>query len=187
MKKPDGKLYRLIKERGYKNAQAFCNKHRLNTSRIGGYDKLTVSPFDKNGRYKKECSRLADILLVDVEKLFPLKSKTKDDFKIISESSFEHLALQEIAGISDSLDLDAIVDATDLTRCIQFILGTLNSPKQAKIVQLHFFYGYTLNEIGEFFNVSRERIRQIEAVAIRRLRHHSRKKKLRECLDGWIL
>ena len=41
----------------------------------------------------------------------------------------------------------------------------------------------TLEEVGKVFNVTRERIRQIEAKALRKLRHPSRSKKLRDFLD----
>ena len=42
---------------------------------------------------------------------------------------------------------------------------------------------YTLEEVGKRFGVTRERIRQIEAKALRKLRHPSRSKKLRDFLD----
>ena len=44
-------------------------------------------------------------------------------------------------------------------------------------------YSYTLEEVGQEFNVTRERIRQIEAKALRKLKHPSRSRKLRSFLD----
>jgi RNA polymerase primary sigma factor len=44
-------------------------------------------------------------------------------------------------------------------------------------------YSLTLEEVGLYFNITRERIRQIEAKALRRLRHPRRSRKLKEFLD----
>jgi len=64
---------------------------------------------------------------------------------------------------------------------IEQLLGTLGS-KEAEIIRLHFGLGkqapMSLQEIGERFNLTKERIRQIEAKALSRLRHISRKAKL---------
>jgi RNA polymerase primary sigma factor len=62
------------------------------------------------------------------------------------------------------------------------------SPREAKILRLHYGLGpnnepHTLQEIGEIYGVTRERIRQIEVEALRRLRHPSRSRDLREFLD----
>ena len=49
--------------------------------------------------------------------------------------------------------------------------------------QLQHFLKRTLEEVGKEFNVTRERIRQIEAKALRKLRHPSRSRKLKDYLD----
>jgi RNA polymerase primary sigma factor len=74
-----------------------------------------------------------------------------------------------------------------LAEDIQEILEGL-SPREREIIILRFGLGgeraHTLEEVGKHFNVTRERIRQIEAKALRKLRHPSRAKKLREYLEG---
>ena len=66
------------------------------------------------------------------------------------------------------------------------VIGTLTEREQ-KVLKLRFGLidgrGRTLEEVGKEFNVTRERIRQIEAKALRKLRHPSRSKKLRDFLD----
>ena len=66
------------------------------------------------------------------------------------------------------------------------VLQTL-TPREAKVLSLRFGLGdgnpKTLEEVGKEFNVTRERIRQIEAKALRKLRHPSRSKKLKDFLD----
>ncbi len=66
------------------------------------------------------------------------------------------------------------------------VLGTL-APREEKVLRLRFGLedgrARTLEEVGSAFNVTRERIRQIEAKALRKLRHPSRSKKLRDFLE----
>ena len=70
------------------------------------------------------------------------------------------------------------------------VLGTLTEREQ-KVLRLRFGLddgrARTLEEVGKEFNVTRERIRQIEAKALRKLRHPSRSRKLKDYLDYWRL
>ena len=67
------------------------------------------------------------------------------------------------------------------------ILSTL-TPRQEKIVRMRFGIeekaDHTLEEVGQDYNLTRERIRQIEEKALRKLRHPSRSKKLRAFIEG---
>ena len=66
------------------------------------------------------------------------------------------------------------------------VLSTL-SEREARVLELRFGLGdgisHTLEQVGREFGVTRERIRQIEAVALRKLRHPSHSRKLRDFLD----
>ena len=67
------------------------------------------------------------------------------------------------------------------------VLKTL-TPREEKVIKMRFGLGdgseHTLEEVGQNFAVTRERIRQIEAKALRKLRHPSRSRKLRAFLEG---
>ena len=67
------------------------------------------------------------------------------------------------------------------------ILSSLTE-REAKVLRMRFGIGmntdHTLEEVGKQFDVTRERIRQIEAKALRKLRHPSRSEKLRSFLDN---
>ena len=70
---------------------------------------------------------------------------------------------------------------------IKEVLDSL-TPREAKVLRMRFGIemntDHTLEEVGKQFDVTRERIRQIEAKALRKLRHPSRSEKLRSFLDG---
>ena len=86
-------------------------------------------------------------------------------------------------------DAPAPADAashTMLREQLADVLSTL-TPREAKVLRLRFGLedgrSRTLEEVGKEFNVTRERIRQIEAKALRKLRHPSRSRKLKDSID----
>ncbi len=99
---------------------------------------------------------------------------------------------EEDSHIGDFVEDETTVtpsDAVSTTMLKETLLGVLNSltPREEKVLRLR--YGVddgrprTLEEVGKEFNVTRERIRQIEAKALRKLRHPSRSKHLKDFLD----
>jgi len=76
---------------------------------------------------------------------------------------------------------------TSLQDATKEVLDTL-TPREAKVLRMRFGIemntDHTLEEVGKQFDVTRERIRQIEAKALRKLRHPSRSERLRSFLDG---
>ncbi len=81
---------------------------------------------------------------------------------------------------------DAVINL-NLSEQTRRILATL-TPREEKVLRMRFGIGeksdHTLEEVGKDFDVTRERIRQIEAKALRKLRHPSRSKKLKAFLDN---
>jgi RNA polymerase primary sigma factor len=81
--------------------------------------------------------------------------------------------------------IDAVI-AASLKSQAEGVLRTL-TPREAEVLRRRFGIGdgteHTLEEVGKAFNVTRERIRQIESKALRKLRHPSRAKLLKPYLD----
>lgn len=120
-----------------------------------------------------------------------------DKILAILEASREPISLETPVGDDDSTLGDFLenqesespydaVQNRELANRVVEVLSTLTE-REEKIIRLRFGIGekaeYTLEEIGKRFNVSRERIRQIEKKALNRLRHSSRREKLRFFLD----
>jgi RNA polymerase primary sigma factor len=99
---------------------------------------------------------------------------------------------EEDSHLGDFIEDDKTQTPSDSVSFIMLkeqLLGVLDTltPREEKVLRLR--YGIddgkprTLEEVGKEFNVTRERIRQIEAKALRKLRHPSRSKKLKDFLD----
>ena len=77
--------------------------------------------------------------------------------------------------------------ASDLRDTMSRVLGTL-TPREERVLRMRFGIGtksdHTLDEVGQQFSVTRERIRQIEARALRKLKHPARARVLRSFLEG---
>jgi len=82
--------------------------------------------------------------------------------------------------------VDAVINL-NLSEQTRKVLSTL-TPREEKVLRMRFGIGekadHTLEEVGQDFAVTRERIRQIEAKALRKLRHPSRRKKLKSFMDS---
>ena len=82
--------------------------------------------------------------------------------------------------------VDAVINL-NLSEQTRKVLSTL-TPREEKVLRMRFGIGekadHTLEEVGQDFAVTRERIRQIEAKALRKLRHPSRRKKLRSFIES---
>ncbi len=84
------------------------------------------------------------------------------------------------------IPLDAAIQS-NLREATTRVLSSL-TPREERVLRMRFGIGmntdHTLEEVGQQFNVTRERIRQIEAKALRKLKHPSRSRKLRSFLDS---
>lgn len=121
-----------------------------------------------------------------------------DKMLSIIETSLEPMSLDEpvgennqnLMGILENRKVnrpDDVAITADLHTQIEEILGAL-SAREAQVLRMRFGLGgtneYTLDEVGKRFNVSRERIRQIEQEALQRLRHPARSDHMRCFLES---
>ena len=130
---------------------------------------------------------IADKMEMPVEKVRKILKIAKEPISLetpIGEEEDSHLGdFIEDKGVVSPSDAVISMNLSDQTRKV---LATL-TPREERVLRLRFGIGeksdHTLEEVGQDFEVTRERIRQIEAKALRKLRHPSRAKRLRSFVD----
>ena len=133
----------------------------------------------------EEIAQKMEIPLDKVRKV--LKDRPGTHFTGNSRSVKKKTAIWEILSkIKNScLPSDAAVNM-NLAEQTRKVLATL-TPREEKVLRMRFGIGekadHTLEEVGQDFAVTRERIRQIEAKALRKLRHPTRSRKLKNFID----
>ena len=132
----------------------------------------------------EEIAKRMDIPVSKVRKILKIAQEPISLETPIGEEEDSHLGdfIEDKAVVSPS---DAVINL-NLKEQISSVLKTL-TPREEKVIKIRFGLDdgseHTLEEVGQSFEVTRERIRQIEAKALRRLRHHSRSRKLRAFLE----
>ena len=134
----------------------------------------------------EEIAKKMDIPVSKVRKVLKIAQEPISLETPIGEEEDSHLG-DFIEDKSILNPADAVV-ASNLREITDEVLATL-TPREEKVIKMRFGLGtsgseHTLEEVGQHFAVTRERIRQIEAKALRKLRHPSRSRKLKAFLEG---
>ncbi|HQI79553.1 MAG TPA: RNA polymerase sigma factor RpoD [Petrotogaceae bacterium] len=157
---------------------------------INRLNKVIREYLQENGEYPS-VQELSKVMGKSEEKVNEILLSARD---IISLNS----PLTSGSGEDDDSETGDFVGSQDLTpeeeaqkmilkEKLEEVLDTLH-PKEALVLKMR--YGFldgkqkTLEEVGQFFNVTRERIRQIETKALRKLRHPSRSSQLKDIIDN---
>ncbi len=163
---------------------------RLPLNKIGAINKINKSFSKLEQQYEREPT--ADEIATDLD----IGQKEVKEFL---KSSGRHISMDAPLNSEDDGDMYDVLSSNDaelpdsdlishsLRMEIERILTTL-SPRESDIVRLYFGlsgkHAYSLEEIGEEFGLTRERVRQIKEKAIRRLKHTSKSKLLKSYLGN---
>ncbi len=134
----------------------------------------------------EEIAKRMDIPVAKVRKVLKIAQEPISLETPIGEEEDSHLG-DFIEDKSIVNPAEAVIN-TNLREITEEVLKTL-TPREEKVIKMRFGLGpsgseHTLEEVGQHFAVTRERIRQIEAKALRKLRHPSRSRKLKAFLEG---
>jgi RNA polymerase primary sigma factor len=133
----------------------------------------------------EEIAKRMDMPVSKVRKIMKIAQEPISLETPIGEEEDSHLGdFIEDRGVVSPIDHVIVANLKEQTGKV---LRTL-TPREEQVLKMRFGVGdgseHTLEEVGRSFNVTRERIRQIESKALRKLRHPSRSKKLRPFLDS---
>ena len=159
--------------------------HMIETiNKLVRMSKQLMSEFGREATHEE----LAERLGTPVDKVRKVMKIAKDPISLetpIGDEDESHLG-DFIEDKSVIMPVDAAIQS-NLKSATTKILGTLTG-REEKVLRMRFGIGlqsdHTLEEVGQQFSVTRERIRQIEAKALRKLKHPSRSRKLRSFLDS---
>jgi RNA polymerase primary sigma factor len=133
----------------------------------------------------EEIAKRMDIPVAKVRKVLKIAQEPISRETPIGEEEDSHLGdfIEDRQAVSPS---DAVI-SVNLKEYTSQVLRTL-TPREERVIKMRFGLEdgseHTLEEVGQSFQVTRERIRQIEAKALRKLRHPSRSRKLKAFVDG---
>lgn len=180
----NNRLLKAIEEAGGKPGNKWCDKNGLTYKMVNDLINMTISPLLETGELSKTASMLCDVLgkipdeLWSAEQLRPLE-KNFSELEMDYQQVVAMLPSDEQSYLPDFYKLE-----NEQTRSlIESALATL-TVKERAVMRLRFEDDLTLEECGEMLGVTRERVRQIEIKALRKLRHPARIGMYVDALDG---
>lgn len=177
----NNRILEAIKEAGGEPGHKWCIANGLSYSQVNNLIRMTDSPLLKSGVLSVVAEKLCDVLgklpeeLWSNDQIRPLE-KNFTELDMTQEQVMSLLPDYETTYIQD-------FDKKDLEEVMNVMLGTLDN-KHRKVLDLRYKEGLTLEEIADQYNITRERVRQIEARALRQLRHPTRSEFLKPFLEG---
>jgi RNA polymerase sigma factor (sigma-70 family) len=179
-------LLTAIENAGYKSVAEFSRACGVNQVTIGDFLNLKKAPLTKDGDFSSAAQRIGDFLgllpedLWSQEQLLFVLPTNKSHFNLSHKEMV--LALSRHAGeLLEAPDPATGLENEDRRRLIGELLDGL-TPKEAKVLRLRFGIEtsdeHTLEEVAGMLDVTRERIRQIEAKALRKLKNPQRRELL---------
>jgi RNA polymerase sigma factor (sigma-70 family) len=173
------RLLKAIEDAGYKSSREFAIHNAINYERVGRLIRGSEKPIDKYGNITKNCSEILSLLNKTLKECFTerqLEGFKKNTF----ETKVAEEQLMQLVNPVKSHELKIIEQ--DVQFSLSEIFSKYLTPREEKILRMRFGIGlntdHTYEEISLDCQISKERVRQIEQRAIRKLKHPSVVRKL---------
>lgn len=155
------------------------------------YNRVTKASRELTQQLGREPSKeeIAEKLGVPVKKVEEVFRAIQDPIGLQTPIGDEDTELEDFIGDKTSPSPLAEAERRELSEHIQRILKTL-TPKEEKVIKMRFGIGedrdHTLEEVGRYLSITRERVRQIETKALRKLKHPSRMRLLKMLISDVV-
>jgi RNA polymerase sigma factor (sigma-70 family) len=184
LKVKNNHILKKLEENGYKSVGEFCRIHKKMKYKytICSFVNLKRSPLNSKGEFHHTIWWICNTLKCCPEDLFTthqMNSALKTNKRTIEVKEAEMFFA--FSNTERVLLPDEILQQKEDEHLINRMLKTLSKKEEIVIKKMFGLDGedtHTFEQLGEIFGVSRERIRQIESKALRKLRHRSRAKQL---------
>lgn len=188
IKVKNNRLLTKIEGAGYSSVAKFADTIGMNRTVIYRIVSMKSAALDEEGYYRPEALRIAKFLNCTPQDIYPpaqMRGAMKENKAQITANANEVDSLtSSLRTLAFSPERKMILD--EAKQALKAVMMTL-TPKEQRILDLRYGLTYgeekTLEEVGAMFGVSRERIRQQEMKALRKMRHPSKSKELRANLN----
>lgn len=188
-------LLTAIEEAGYKTQADFARAAGLLPTEVNELVAMRKAPIGERGSFIDTAVKIMEVLGACPTDLWTAEQLNMNLKRNTTERSYGKEDLKLFMDKEDAVlldfDINKNIDETETHNVVEDIIDSL-TPREAKILRLR--YGidvdkeYKFEEIASMFGVTRERIRQIEAKALRKMRHPARSDALRNLIyEGSIL
>ena len=183
-----------IERAGYKNASAFCRESGMTTTALSGLITMKNPPLLVTGEFSEGAKNLMEVLCLAPTDLWTSEQLT---LRLKSNSAERDVNLD---GMRAALGMNAeealllvapspeeVMEEKDIQKLIEEQLVSI-TPREEKVLRLRYGIGceeHTLEETGQVLEVTRERIRQIEIHALRKLKHPQRATVLKQLTEEY--
>jgi len=157
----NGRLLRAIRAK-YESSADMARKGNLNAQEISSLVSMRAKPIHKNGNWRELALNVAGMLSCDPEDLWPDHIK---EIRLKRSSAEMNVGLDTVTQIAKNGSANTL----DRKQIVGSLIDVL-TPREEKIIYMLYHNGKTLEDVGQELGISRERVRQIEHKAIRKMK-----------------
>jgi RNA polymerase sigma factor (sigma-70 family) len=183
-----------IEKAGYKSPAAFCREAGMTQTALGNLISMRNPPITAIGEFSEGAKKLMEFLCLAPTDLWTSEQLTLRLRHNSVERDMNLDGMRAALGVNAEEAMlliastpEEVMEEKDIQNLIEEQLASI-TPKEERVLRMRYGIGcaeHTLEEVGKALDLTRERIRQIENKAIRKLKHPQRAVVLKQLTDGY--